>query len=244
MNRSNINDIAIEFIKEILSQISFKEQNPGKRPIAVGLRTERKFREVLNEYFFSTGLTFRDEKMNQELILKAQDFFKAGLNRTKSFESSFGQLWRQCDLYGEKNNKVLILGEVKTTTSAPHNLCGLINKNLSSIRIFGSFPLSVVLYPDIKPKTLVRNHINFIAMLLDAKLISEDEFNVMRESLFVLTTIGWRGGLEKRTRAITHVPAGQLNQIINEERLLRDEDIDTAEFERLEQYLRKVGEIS
>ncbi len=232
-----LEDIATEFIQEILRQIIFKNKYPGKRPKSVGLKTEKKLRELLNEVFVEEDLTLKDHKINSELILTPYDFIGSGVRHSKSFVNSFNQFWKQCDLYAEKNGRVILLGEIKTTTSALHNICGLINKNLTTIRKFRACPLSIILYPDIKPETLAHNHKGIVNGLLTSKLISEHEYNKLKNCFFILTNIGWRGGLEKRTRELSSLQLNHLNLAIEEKQLFQTGDINLVEWGKLKDYI-------
>lgn len=232
MSEIGIEDVCRVFIKEKLPQ----KEHSGRRP-PVGKNTEKKMRELLNELFVEDGLTFRDCKMTEELILRADDFVRSGVTRTRSFGPSLHQSWGQCDLYGEKDNRVRMLGEIKTTTSALHNVCGLINKNLTALRKFKASPLSIVLYPDKRPDALAEDHRKVINGLFASKLVSREELNTLRDCFFILTNIGWKGGLEKRTRTVSSFPPNDLDSVVDENQLLRNGDINRAEWERLKSYL-------
>jgi len=236
MYNSFIQDMALTFIEEKLFRKNQK-QHSLKKPRSVGWKTESNFRACLREIFKNDDLKISESKINEDLILDASDFLIPGIiNDTPSFHTSMRQKWGQCDACFKLNRILKILGEIKTTTSANHNICGLINKNLTAIRFFQVTPLSVILYPGMKADSLRKKHINILNGLFETNKITSGEKDILLECFFVLTnkTDNQINGSIKRLEKIKLIEIPALR-----EKLFQNNDIEYSEWERLIAFIKK-----
>lgn len=236
MQNTDIEKIFRTFIHEVYEQKRIKHINPHLRSNAVGLRTEIAVKDFLKATFYNEGLKIHKHRIKVDLSLGLQDFIDAGLPDSKGFVKSFSNRWQQCDLPIHKDKKLIILGEVKTTTSASHNICALINKGLTAVRHFNVAPLSILLYPDIKPSTLKQNYSKIVSNLYENRAINNFEKEFLSDCYFVLTNIRWKGDLSKRIEKIDF-EHNQGFQALLTDNLLQSDDVNQDECTRMLKYI-------
>lgn len=237
---TKIDEVAKTFIAEKVCQRI--DKNRGIRKVhAVGLKTEEAMRECLANTLSQSGYVVRSKTFDSQevpLSLTAGNLLYAGLKNLDSYLKKLKKVWSQCDVCVENKGTIRFLGEIKTTLSSPPNICDLINKNLTAIRHFNCHPFSIVMYPDIKPETLKEKHMFYVKGLKECEYITKSEFSTLTGCFFVLTNIGWKNGLEKRTLNIHDTEADNLEDIIYDHDLFQVGDTNYSEWERLTTYLK------
>ena len=237
MDTTYIRDVALTFIEERLIQMLNKE--PGTHNYPIGKGTEVNFRACLRKIFKNKKITISDKKKTDELSLKATDFIEAGVKKTKEFKKRIDKPWRQrqCDICVKINGIEKIHGEVKTTTSAHHNICILINKNLTAIRLFNTQPLSIIFYPDMKEKTLIARHHEFVKGLYRIEKINRNEYDLLNECFFVLTKDKTNSQMIKQIKKMGVLNPEKIN--FYRDTLFEDENLNYLEWDRCIKFIKK-----
>jgi len=185
MNENCIENVALTFIEERIFQ-TYDKQNQ-KKITSIGLETEASIRACFRQIFRNKGISISDKKDKKKLTLNLSDFIKAGVKQTKSFPKNIHRNQRQCDICIKIRNIEKIHGEVKTTTSADHNVCILINKNLTALRKYNVIPLSIIFYPAKRDDSLRDRHASIVTGLLKSDIIDKEEYELLIECFFILT---------------------------------------------------------
>ena len=235
MNKKCVENVALTFIQERLFQ-TLDKQN-GQKISPIGLITESSMRACLREIFKIKGISIADKNKDSELILCANDFIEAGVKKTTPFINKIGKTWRQCDICIKLNGHEKIHGEIKTTTSAHHNICILINKNLTTIRSFDAKPLSVILYPALRQETLFDRHHSFVKGLLQSDKINKKEYDILIECFFIITKNKTDSQMKRQIKKMGELKLEEINSY--RDPLFEKENINFVEWNRLINYISK-----